>query len=436
MTAAGTDTIDFGRRLRRAVEALEYLVLSLPLGVALRGARRAARARRGAQRALDRPAARAGRARRLRAAGRGRAPPGQPPARRAHRAAPRRRRATRHRGGARSASSPTARSGACWRCSCSSCRSRVVGLAAGLSRSRSPSWLLDLRRPRHRRPATGVSSARGRSARRSASLLCLLALPAGDRRDRRARGPAARLLRALAARAAAPARAAGGPGARDARRAPRRPLAVHRLLAARARDLRRRARPPGALPEPGSGRAWTAVERDGVRVAAIVHDAELDAGAGARQRGRRRRRAGDRQRAPEGRPARARRGAARLAPAHRRGRRRRPPPDRARPPRRRPAAARLARARPAAAEGEARTTTRPAGDGRRARREARRPRSPSCASSRAASIPSILSERGLVPAVDALAERAPLPVECRHLDRRAARRRRSRPRPTSWSPRV
>jgi signal transduction histidine kinase len=30
------------------------------------------------------------------------------------------------------------------------------------------------------------------------------------------------------------------------------------------------------LPEPGSGRAWTAVERDGRRVAAIVHDAALD----------------------------------------------------------------------------------------------------------------------------------------------------------------
>ncbi|HSD81251.1 MAG TPA: sensor domain-containing protein, partial [Solirubrobacteraceae bacterium] len=30
------------------------------------------------------------------------------------------------------------------------------------------------------------------------------------------------------------------------------------------------------LPEPGSGRAWTAVERDGHRVAAIVHDASLD----------------------------------------------------------------------------------------------------------------------------------------------------------------
>jgi signal transduction histidine kinase len=32
------------------------------------------------------------------------------------------------------------------------------------------------------------------------------------------------------------------------------------------------------LPEPGSGRTWTAVDRGGVRLAAIVHDAELDAG--------------------------------------------------------------------------------------------------------------------------------------------------------------
>ena len=30
------------------------------------------------------------------------------------------------------------------------------------------------------------------------------------------------------------------------------------------------------LPEPGSGRAWTAVERDGRRLAAIIHDAALD----------------------------------------------------------------------------------------------------------------------------------------------------------------
>ena len=34
---------------------------------------------------------------------------------------------------------------------------------------------------------------------------------------------------------------------------------------------------PVALPGAGSGRAWTAVEREGNRVAAIVHDAELDA---------------------------------------------------------------------------------------------------------------------------------------------------------------
>jgi two-component sensor histidine kinase len=33
---------------------------------------------------------------------------------------------------------------------------------------------------------------------------------------------------------------------------------------------------PVVLPEPGSGRAWTAVERDGRRVAAIIHDASLD----------------------------------------------------------------------------------------------------------------------------------------------------------------
>lgn len=35
---------------------------------------------------------------------------------------------------------------------------------------------------------------------------------------------------------------------------------------------------PVVLPEPGSGRAWTAVDRDGQRVAAIIHDAALDTG--------------------------------------------------------------------------------------------------------------------------------------------------------------
>jgi signal transduction histidine kinase len=33
---------------------------------------------------------------------------------------------------------------------------------------------------------------------------------------------------------------------------------------------------PVELPEPGTGRAWTAVDRDGRRVAAIIHDASLD----------------------------------------------------------------------------------------------------------------------------------------------------------------
>ena len=36
---------------------------------------------------------------------------------------------------------------------------------------------------------------------------------------------------------------------------------------------------PVKLPEPGSGRTWTSVERDGRRVAAIVHDAALDTSA-------------------------------------------------------------------------------------------------------------------------------------------------------------
>ena len=79
--------------------------------------------------------------------------------------------------------------------------------------------------------------------------LCLLALPADDRLDRRARGRRRRAARARPP-AAALARGRGRAGARDARRAARRPLAEHRLLAARARDLRRRRRPPGRAARP------------------------------------------------------------------------------------------------------------------------------------------------------------------------------------------
>ena len=72
---------------------------------------------------------------------------------------------------------------------------------------------------------------------------------------------------------------------------------------------------PSTLPEPGSGRAWTAVERDGRRVAAIIHDAALDTLARARAGGRGGLLAGDRQRAPAGRPAGAGGGAAGVAAA-------------------------------------------------------------------------------------------------------------------------
>jgi hypothetical protein len=80
---------------------------------------------------------------------------------------------------------------------------------------------------------------------------------------------------------------------------------------------------PVHLPDPGSGRAWTAVERNGVRVAAIVHDAALDTGPelvqAARARSPRRRpaaarRPGARSAAPEGARARDRRRAARRRP--------------------------------------------------------------------------------------------------------------------------
>jgi len=54
-----------------------------------------------------------------------------------------------------------------------------------------------------------------------------------------------------------------------------RSVAVAYWLPDRQRFVDERGRPV-ELPAPGSGRAWTAVERDGVRVAAIVHDAALD----------------------------------------------------------------------------------------------------------------------------------------------------------------
>jgi signal transduction histidine kinase len=107
-------------------------------------------------------------------------------------------------------------------------------------------------------------------------LLCLLALPAvvvaiavleGD-------GALARLLAGRLLRTRVPE---GGP-VREllAERLGDRSLNIAYWLPQREIFVDDRGRPV-TLPEPGSGRAWTAVEHEGARVAAIVHDAELDA---------------------------------------------------------------------------------------------------------------------------------------------------------------
>ena len=200
----------------------------------MRGRRRAARARRRAQRDLDRPAGRALRGRRLRATRRDRAPPGQPAARRAHPARSRRPRTTRARcGAARSRRSPTATTGACscwWR---SSCRSRCSGWPPGSSR-RGHRLAADLRRPRASATwATASTSARGRSGRSPACCCARSRSPPASSPSPRSTACARCSPRSSHA-LLSPARAPRGARARDARREPRRPHAVGRLLAARA----------------------------------------------------------------------------------------------------------------------------------------------------------------------------------------------------------
>ena len=127
-------------------------------------------------------------------------------------------------------------------------------------------------------------------------------------------------------------------------------------------------------------------------------------GAGALGRGRRR--AGDRERAPAGRAARARRGAAALARPDRRGRHGRAPPARAQPARRRPAAARRALADAAARAGQADKD--PDGRGAARRRAGGAGRALEELRELARGIhPAVLSDRGLGPALEALAGRSP-----------------------------
>ena len=107
-------------------------------------------------------------------------------------------------------------------------------------------------------------------------LLCLLALPAAIVSIAALEGIGS-VLRALARRLLRTRMAEGGP-VREllAERLGDRSLNIAYWLPEREIFVDDDGRQV-TLPDPGSGRAWTAVERGGVRVAAIVHDAELDA---------------------------------------------------------------------------------------------------------------------------------------------------------------
>ena len=177
-----------------------------------------------------------------------------------------------------------------------------------------------------------------------------------------------------------------------------------------ARTLRRRSRRPGPSAR-GRVRARGHAARAG-RPPSRPRHAQCG-GRRARARDRRRCPARARERAPAGRGAGAARGSARVTHADRRVGRRGAAPARARPPRRRAAAAAGALLRP---------TTRARRRSRRRRRGARprcstppatrpRPHWKSCASSPTGSTRRSSPRPGLAPALEALADEAPLPVE-------------------------
>jgi signal transduction histidine kinase len=275
--AAAPGTIDFGRRLRRAGEALEYLTLSLPvglvcaltivllaLGAALSAiwlglplvlaavaicARLAEVERRQANRLLDAHIA-----------------PLPPP--------------TQHEGslGRRALASLTDREG--WRVLAYvviKAPLSVAALVAGLLPLVATAWLLTFGvrgigqlgdrfyiGPWTLGPLTGL-------------VLCALALASGILAIA-ALGGLRSLLGSLTRTLLAPAEQAPGP-VREmlAESLGDRTLSVAYWLPDRKLFVDESGHVV-RMPEPGSGRSWTAVERDGRRVAAIIHDAELATG--------------------------------------------------------------------------------------------------------------------------------------------------------------
>ena len=168
-----------------------------------------------------------------------------------------------------------------------------------------------------------------------------------------------------------------------------------------------------APPAPGNGRAVTPIARAGRTLAVVSHDAALLDGDELERQIGSAAQAGDRQRAAAGRGACAAGGTPELAGAHRRGGRRRAPQTGAQPPRRSPAAP--ARGRPTTCGWHALPPT------------AAAIAELSALSSRAAEeidgalvelrelaegiYPAVLTEAGLGPALESLADVAPIPVE-------------------------
>jgi signal transduction histidine kinase len=276
-TPAAPDTVDFGRRMRRAAEALEYLTLSLPIGLVcalttvalLLGAalsaiwiglplvlgavalcsRLAELERRQANRLLD-----------------AHIPP--LPAPRQHEGTPWR----------RALSALTDREG--WRVLAFTAIKlplSLLALAAGLLPVALTAWLLvfGIRGIGH----LGDRFYLGPWTLGPLTGLLLLALAvAGGIVGVAALEGMRSLLASLARTFIAPAEQAPGP-VREmlAESLGDRTLSVAYWLPERQIFVDESGHAV-ELPEPGSGRAWTAVERDGRRVAAIIHDAELATG--------------------------------------------------------------------------------------------------------------------------------------------------------------